>query len=1165
MWDIVDTPRADNTTNIIASPSEVNIIAIGSDGRTFYAVDIPNSHVHKSTDGGVTWTVDLAGTAGTLITAGANLPVWNLAVAPDDVNFLVAVTDGGGPPGPRMVFASLDGGANWENTSIVLGGAGEYISCVDISVTYGGNNRDIAVGTRTGSGGGGVYAIVKRPGISTGWQNQSLPASDVVALKFSPTYPSDSSLVAVSSGTGTFLRVGIRDTAASPPSTDWTSIYGATPPEISTAGAGTSPISTEIITADLELPSDFSGQDPALRRIYVSTDAVAGPQSGVYRIDITGVNRINPPITAAGRISSIAYWGTYAEGILLAGEVTGGALAPTPSSNGVYIWRTSNPNVTVGTPTWLPSDARRSPTGGAGSGLANAQVAWSPDGGRAYCGTSSACLGAFVAPSGAVNCSTWPDGYLNWVALDESAFSVSPYTPAYDQLLVSFSKAQDTVIGNIWNQISLIDTEISLLSDVAALEAPEVGGGAEAFQDYDVLYLFSISDNLTVPISFDSVWRSTSVPLGQTWERVLCLATSDTGTILRIKQTSYEETDRSEAIAFADRGTDVVGYSGNEGQVWNVRFLTTVTDLALATDDTMYILNDITVYRYAREGSNWIQTDKEATQLDAGHTIAVPQKNPGGEGETTGDWVIVGEAGLPYGRGRVAYADFAQAIVDFEPPISGRVEPPIQGSAHVIADDKFDQNKTIYNAVHDEFAGVSGKIYRWVIDKSTKWDELEPPNSAFYGVAQRNDVLYGAWRTAEISEIFAYTAGADRTLYPRVNVPPPPEWDYLTEGLTALVIFTREPSSLKISSNEDNSLWAIDNRDYDWTSKVGCLWSYVDTVAKVGPWTTSPASGDFISVDPVSGRAIEVNFKWRQLSYALAYELQLAKGSDFSIVVLRNEYIVPVNPLSPEVYFPAGGLVPTPRSGIASFGNLEAGHTYYWRVRARTTVTGEATRSPWSATMYFTVGAGFPVTSPYPTLNLFSPTYGARGVSRSPGFSWSPMPRTTKYEFVLAQDTALQQVVVKTTVSQTAYLYDGELDFNTSYFWQVRAIDPVVSDPSPIGTFTVVAEQKPVAPITEQPAPIPSWVWWIIAVFTALVVVIIAFTMVKPSYTRPGGGKLFKVEPIVDKPEKPMLKSRIAKIWESITMAVRRQRYLRKRGAGESEVSKSEDSQDKLT
>src|SRR4030042_6180242 len=100
MWDIVDTPNSDNSTNVIASPSEVNVIAIGSDGMTFYAVDIPNGNLHKSMDGGVTWTIELGGY---LTTAGANLPVWNLAVAPDDLNFLIAVTDAtGAPGGPRM-------------------------------------------------------------------------------------------------------------------------------------------------------------------------------------------------------------------------------------------------------------------------------------------------------------------------------------------------------------------------------------------------------------------------------------------------------------------------------------------------------------------------------------------------------------------------------------------------------------------------------------------------------------------------------------------------------------------------------------------------------------------------------------------------------------------------------------------------------------------------------------------------------------------------------------------------------------------------------------------------------------------------------------------------------------------------------------------------------
>jgi len=1159
LWTTVDTPSLLN--NVIVSPSEINFIAIGSDDNTFYAVDIPDfntsgsrGRLFKSRDGGVTWPNELSAQ---LIAAGASMPVWNIAVAPDDVNFLVAITDGSVPPplvGPKQVYISMDGGATWQNANFAAA-AGEWISCVDISVMYGGTNRDIAIGTRTGTGAGKVY--VRKSTSFGAWADQGLVPSDVVALKFSPAYTSDSSLVVVSSDTGTFLRVGFRDTANN--TTDWVA-WGA-PAEISTTGI--SPTAAQIITADLELPSDFSGQDVALRHFYVSTDATPNVLGGVYRVDDNVPNLINPP--TPGRISSIAYFGSTTAGTLLAGEVTAGELAPTPSSYGVHVWRTSNPNVTVGTPTWLSSDARRSPTGGAGSGLANAQVSSSPDGSRAYCGTNSACLGIFTVPTGAVVCSTWPDGYLNGVALDESAFSVSPYSLAYSQQLAAYSKTEDTDIGKIWNQLSLIDTEMDSLSDVAALEAPETGENL-APVDYNVLYLFSINANIPVSLSFDSLWRSTSDPLGRTWERVLCIATSDTGTILRVKQTSYEETDRSDVIVFADLGPEVVGISANEGQAWDIRSLTTVTDLALASDAIIYVLNNTVIYKYEREGTNWVFKNKVNTGLDAGHTIAVPLKNPSGA-----DIVLVGEAGTPNGLGRIAYADFSQPIVTVNPPISERIAPPIAGDAHVIFDDKYEQNGIIYNATRDPIGG-NGKIYRWTIGKSTAWSELEPPNSAFYGLVQRNDVLYGAWKKPEVPAIAANSAGVDRTLYPRRFVPPPPEWDYLTEGLLAGVgvIFTREPSSLKISSNKFNSLWAIDNNTYNFANNTGRLWEYTDTLAKVGPWTTSPASGDFIPVDPVSGRALEVNFAWRSLSNALAYELEIANDSDFTIVVLRNEYIVPVDSLSPEVYFPAGGLVPTPLSGIAAFGNLEAGHTYYWRVRARTTVNGEATRSPWSATMYFTVGAGLPIASRYPTMTLFSPMYGAKNVSNSPAFSWSGMPGTTKYEFVLAKDAALQKVIVKVDVPSTSYLYDGKLDYNTGYYWQVRAIEPVVSDPSPIGTFTVVAEQKPVTPVVETPAPIPSWVWWIIAIFAALVVAIIAFTMVKPSYVRPaGGGKLFKIEPIskaesgkLEKVE-PLLgkpKNPIAKIWGSIIMAIRRWRYLRKRGDGEpvEPISKAE-------
>jgi hypothetical protein len=119
---------------------------------------------------------------------------------------------------------------------------------------------------------------------------------------------------------------------------------------------------------------------------------------------------------------------------------------------------------------------------------------------------------------------------------------------------------------------------------------------------------------------------------------------------------------------------------------------------------------------------------------------------------------------------------------------------------------------------------VNGKIFRWVIGKSTAWDELEPPNSAFYGLGQRNDVLYGAWIQPGVPETAPYAAGVDRTIYPRRIVPPPPEWDYLIEGLPTAVVFNREPSSLKVSSNQENSLWAIDNALYNFAINVGRLW-----------------------------------------------------------------------------------------------------------------------------------------------------------------------------------------------------------------------------------------------------------------------------------------------------------------------------------------------------
>lgn len=1051
-WTTIDTPAPGQPSNIIVSPSEINAIAIGSDGRTFYAIDIPNSKFYKSTDGGVSWMAELSSY---LHDNGADLPVWNIAVAPDDENFIVAVT---GTGGPKRVFISESGGGSWDNASFPPLATGEFISCVDISMDYGAGNRDIAVGTRDGIGNGKVY-MAKTRGFAT-WKSQG-SVGDVVALKFSPDYISDFGLVVVSAtAASTVLNLGIHQDDNS---TIWNKTISY-PVPIDTNYIGNSPNASQIITADLELPSDFLATDSKLRRYYVSTDAtVANVQTGVYRIEDTMVYRISPP---GGRISTIAYSGTCEGGELLAGEVkTDGTEAM------VKVWRTSNP--LANSPTWVKSDGIKSPTGGGNSGFANAQIAWSPGGERAYCATSSAKLALAAHWPG-----TDPDsipgsgnetGYLFRVPLDESAFSIS-----LDG-------------GEIWNQLSLIDTEISFLSDVAVLEVPE------SSEDYSVLYLASINDNATVPRNFDSIWRTTSDPWGRTWERILCTATVKNDTILRVKPRTYDEEERSRIIVFADRLTDDVLYSPDEGQSWQV--LTpggdvTVTDLTPASDEVLYILDDTRVRKGSLSGAIWTWQAKVETCLDSAHTIATPLKNPKKEsGEDNEDWVIVGDGG----SGQVAYADFSESTVTFK--LSPAV--PVPGNVHVIADEKFEQNKIIYAAGHNfPSPGTSGKIYRWAIGKSTNWDELEPPNSAFHGLAQRNDVLYGAWDNPTPPHA---SPGVDRTLYPRATVPPPLEWDDLTAAETPTgelpigVSFTREPSSLKISGADYNNLWAIDNRNYDWANEVGCLWVYTDNMAKVGPWTTAPASGDLIPCDPVSGRASEINFRWRELNSAWVYELQLAKDDKFSLRILVDESITPADPLSPAYSYPAGGQVPMPASGIASPGNLECGHGYYWRVRVREGTSGEIVRSPWSVTMYFGVKAGFPAKSEHLGPTLLRPVNCAKGISPPPAFSWTPLPGTNKYEFTLAKDASLTQVITKVNVSTTAYEYDGELDWNAEYFWQVRALEPVVSEPSPVASFKVISSEPLAAPHVPPPSGTPLWIWAAIAIHTALLVAVIVF------------------------------------------------------------------------
>ena len=189
LWTTIRTPSDDDF--MVVTPSEVNVLVPASDS-IWYAADIPNLVLYKSEDGGLTWQDDILDN---LLDAEPTpvLPVWDLAVAPDDPDFVVAVTDE-----RQQVYVSEDGGETWDHASSGAGwSSAELIADISVSGEYDGV-RDIAVGTRDAISGayGDVWAVT--PEVWGVWSEQELDM-DVSTVRFSPDYDADETIVAIGS------------------------------------------------------------------------------------------------------------------------------------------------------------------------------------------------------------------------------------------------------------------------------------------------------------------------------------------------------------------------------------------------------------------------------------------------------------------------------------------------------------------------------------------------------------------------------------------------------------------------------------------------------------------------------------------------------------------------------------------------------------------------------------------------------------------------------------------------------------------------------------------------------------------------------------------------------------------------------------------------------
>lgn len=280
--------------------------------------------------------------------------------------------------------------------------------------------------------------------------------------------------------------------------------------------------------------------------------------------------------------------------------------------------------------------------------------------------------------------------------------------------------------------------------------------------------------------------------------------------------------------------------------------------------------------------------------------------------------------------------------------------------------------------------------------------------------------------------------------------------------------------------------------------------SFGSRVTSSATVTVTGSDGRLVGFDPVSGRNDEIDLQWEQLCLADEYQVQIAKNPNFSIIVLdtgpfpridpASRGFSPADPTSPGAYFPAGGQigVGSPyNSAIGLNGVLEAGHIYYIRYRVTRAATGQIMYSHWSPTYKYTIKSGLPSsTSSYGSQPLYpSDRYTGCPVSKV-SFSWTPFKDTFRYRFQLARDAAMTQILAQADTATTAYQYQGSLDYDTSYFWRVMAVEPAPSDWSAV--FTLQTETAPVLPSssTEQQT-IPPWAVVIIGIGSALAIAVI--------------------------------------------------------------------------
>ena len=392
---------------------------------------------------------------------------------------------------------------------------------------------------------------------------------------------------------------------------------------------------------------------------------------------------------------------------------------------------------------------------------------------------------------------------------DESAFAVS------------------TDDGYSFNDISLIDTVITYMTDVAANA------------DGSKLYLATHDAANDV-----SIWLKASA-----WTRVLSmqdLGATSQHFLVRIAP------DDDEVVYISSKGTQdmYVSLDGGMGKWKHIPCykLTEVQDFEVESTDVVHAIDNSHYSKTSNTGSSW--AEKEGLDgMNNAQTIALAPNND----------VLVG------GMGDVAFSK------DGGSSFTRILDTTDNAPVHIVADKDYVDNNMVYIAAGDEVErGELGKNEEWA---SREADDLAAQvcgiaryGSAVYVLTYNGTGMY-IWRALNLKE------GATAYLS---------EWGYVwTDDWTS----ANTPRALKISPDykTDRPLfWAIGpNND---------LLSFNDPIVIVGATPKAPGDEEPIEVNPITGRAFDITFNWDRYSNKNIEEMEIdiATDENFDAIVFAG-------------------------------------------------------------------------------------------------------------------------------------------------------------------------------------------------------------------------------------------------------------------------------------